>query len=105
MANLSQILSELDSAAEKIRDIADEVTDMIVINDSIYATQDMNFRLKNIMIEIRNAARKIEENRNTIESCCSELGLSVHPTSSGADRNYGPGTGGGSRPSAVAMRF
>jgi hypothetical protein len=105
MANLSQILSEMESAAQKIRDIADDVTDMIIINDGNYATQDMNFKLKNIMNEVRAAAEKIEENRDIIEDCCSSLGLSVHPVSGGADRNYGPGTGGGVRPSAVAMRY
>ena len=105
MANLSQILSELDSAEQKIKDISDEVVDMIIINDSRLATQSMNLRLKDIMYEIRRAARSIEENRDIIEECCSALGLSVHPVSGGSDRVYGPGTGGGVRSQAVVMRY
>jgi hypothetical protein len=105
MANLSQILSELDSAAQKIQDISDEVVDMIIINDNRFATQSMNFRLKDIMYEIRRASRSIKENRDIIEECCSALGLSVNPVSGGSGSAYGPGTGGGVRPQAVMTRF
>lgn len=98
MAHLSQVLSELDSASKKLQNISDEIADMIIINDSRFATQDMNYKVKNIMLEIRKAADAIKENRDTIESCCDALGLSVVPTGGGGSSSYVGMGGGASRP-------
>lgn len=101
MAHLSQVLSELDSASKKLQNISDEIADMIIINDSRFATQDMNYKVKNIMIEIRKAADAIKENRDMIESCCDALGLSVVPTGGGASSGN-IGMGGGANRSQVS---
>lgn len=93
MAHLSQILSELESAADKLYDLSDEVSKMVVIDDKDYATQSMNMKIKNIMYELRKAARNIESNRDTIESCCGELGLSVRPVAHGGGSSVRAGGG------------
>ncbi len=93
--NISGIIQDLEDASTRLTNISSDVTNMVIIDNSKFATKDMNDKLHDIRNQIESLASKIEENKQIIQNCCDALGISVYFSSAGGGSSYTPSIGGG----------
>lgn len=76
--NISGIISNLQDVSTKLSNLSDDVSTMVIIDGNTDATRDMNDKLREIREEIIQLSSVIENNKETIQSCCDALGISVN---------------------------